>query len=55
MKSMMIDYRDNNNGNIMRKVIDNYEFCIRDGVAYFVSDGTRYNISLASIIQVYTN
>ena len=54
MKSMMIDYRDKD-GKVMRKTIDNYEFCTRDGVAYFASNGTKYNVPIASIIQVYTN
>ena len=54
MKSMMIDYRTKN-GEVVRKEIDNYEFCTRDGIAYFVSGGVKHNVPLSSIIQVYTN
>ena len=56
MKQMMIDYRVHINDEIkfVRKVIDNYEFCVREGVAYFVSCGEYYNIPIEDISQVYT-
>ena len=53
-KDLMIDYRDSNN-NICRKVIDNMEFCVHDGDAYFISDNERYRVPLERVIQVYTN
>ena len=52
-KEMMIDYR-NANEMICRKVIDNMEFCVRDGYVYFISCGKRYQTPLDSVIQVYT-
>lgn len=53
MKQMMIDYRDDE-GNFVRKVIDNYEFCVREEVAYFISNGVRIQVPLQKISQVYT-
>lgn len=53
MKNMMIDYK-NEDGTFSRKVIDNYEFCIRDEVAYFISDGVKINIPIKDVVQVYT-
>lgn len=50
---MMIDYRTND-GMICRKVIDNMEFCVKEGRAYFVSRGERYSVVLRNVIQVYT-
>ncbi len=52
-KMLMIDYRDNF-GTIYRKVIDNMEFCVRNGHAYFISDGVKYSVDLENISQVYT-
>lgn len=52
-KKMMIDYRNDDNS-FERKVIDNFEFCIRDGMAYFASNGAFYKIPLQKISQVYT-
>lgn len=57
MKNMMIDYRakdENEEIQIMRKVVDNYEFCIREGFAYFISEGTKTQVPLPDIVQVYT-
>ena len=51
-KMMMIDYRDAN-GTIRRKTIDNMEFCVRDGDAYFISEGAKYSVPLEDVIQVY--
>lgn len=51
-KVMMIDYRDDEE-NICRKVIDDMEFCVRKGNAYFISDKTKYEVPLESVIQVY--
>ena len=53
-KEMMIDYRDSH-GTICRKVIDDLEFCVREGEMYFISDGIRYHIPLEDVIQVYLN
>ena len=53
-KRMMIDYR-NEDGTFARKVIDDFEFCVRDGVMYFISEGVKYNIPLERCSQVYTN
>ena len=49
---MMIDYRTEEE-EIRRKVIDNCEFCVKDGRVWFVSNGTRYNTELENVIQVY--
>ena len=54
MRNMMIDYRDEN-GTFVRKVIDNFEFCIRDSVAYFISEGVKMQVPIQDISQVYTN
>ena len=53
-KTMMIDYRDDME-EICRKQIDDMEFCVRRGYAWFISNGTRYSIPLESVIQVYLN
>ena len=53
-KVMMIDYRDTN-ATIRRKVIDNMEFCVHDGVVYFISDEQKYSVPLEDVIQVYTS
>lgn len=52
-KRMMIDYRDEN-GIICRKTIDNFEFCIREDIAYFISEGVKCQVPLTDISQVYT-
>ena len=52
-KRMMIDFRDED-GNFVRRVIDNFEFCIRDEQAYFVSDGKQLVVPMKNISQVYT-
>ena len=53
MKNMMIDYK-NEEGTFVRKVIDNYEFCIREEIAYFISEGVKIQVPIKDIIQVYT-
>lgn len=53
-KNLMIDYR-NNKGNVCRKVIDDMEFCVREGHAYFISGGIKYSVPLEDVIQMYTN
>ena len=53
-KYLMIDYRDNN-GTICRKTIDNMEFCVHDGDAYFISNDEQYMVPLERVIQVYIN
>lgn len=59
MKELMIDYRDGINPDgsthFVRKIIDDFEFCIRDGVAYFISDGTKCRVPIQEISQVYTS
>lgn len=50
---MMIDYK-NDNGEFVRKVIDNYEFCVREETAYFISEGVKTAVPLQNIVQVYT-
>ena len=52
-KNLMIDFRDEEE-EIQRKVIDDMEFCVRNGNAYFISDGTRHEVPLDHVIQVYT-
>ena len=57
MKELMIDYRngEDENGEVKfeRKAIDNMEFCVRDGFAYFKSEGKIYQLKLNDISQVY--
>lgn len=53
-KQLMIDYRDGEGG-FIRKVIDDFEFCIRKGFAYFKSDGVTYAVPIEDVSQVYTN
>lgn len=53
-KMMMIDYRDEQ-GTIRRKRIDDFEFCVKDGGVYFISDEVKYHIGLDSVCQVYVN
>ena len=52
-KTLMIDYRDSD-ANVVRREIDNMEFCVRDGYAYFASEGDKYQIMLGDVIQIYT-
>ena len=51
-KNLMIDYR-NDEDMICRKVIDDMEFCVRDGYAYFISEEIKYRVPLDGVIQVY--
>lgn len=51
-KTMMIDYR-NNDGDLFRKVIDDCEFCVRYGCAWFISEGKKFSVELGNVIQVY--
>ena len=51
-QTMMIDYRDNN-GKMYRKAIQNCEFCVRDGLVYFMSGHKQMCVNLNNIIQVY--
>lgn len=51
-KVMMIDYR-NDDGECVRKIIDDSEFCVRQGSAYFISQGEKIRVPLDSVIQVY--
>lgn len=53
-KDLMIDYR-NEFEQICRKVIDDMEFCVRNGAAYFISSGEKYRVPLEDVIQVYLN
>ena len=56
-KAMFIDYRehlDDDKTKFIRKVVDNYEFCVRDGIAYFSSCGQFYQVPLEDVSQVYT-
>ena len=42
-KELMIDY------------LDEMEFCVRDGDAYFISEGEKDCVPLEKVFQVYTN
>ena len=53
MKNLMIDYK-NDEGIFFRRMIDNGEFCIREEIAYFFSDGREYHIPIKNICQVYS-
>ena len=53
MKNMMIDYK-NEEGTFVRKIIDNYEFCVHDNVAYFASEGVKIQVPLQDVVQIYT-
>ena len=55
MKGLMIDYIDAYTGEIVRKRIDNYEFCVRDCVCYFTSRGENFEVELKDVFQVYVN
>ena len=50
--TMMIDYR-NDNGDVIRKAIDRSEFCVKNGYAWFISGGNRFQVELENVIQVY--
>ena len=52
-KTMMIDYRNDTTGVIVRKEIDDAEFCVRDGKAWFISKGEKISTPLDTVIQVY--
>jgi len=56
MKKMMIDYRVSvdEGTKFVRRVIDDYEFCVRDGMAYFISEGIPCEVTLENISQIYT-
>ena len=49
---LMIDYR-NDDGDVLRKTIDRCEFCVKNGYAWFISDGNRFQVELQDVIQVY--
>ena len=51
--TMMIDY--DKDGVIVRKAIDDMEFCVRDGKMYFTSNEKKYEVDLEDIYQVYPN
>ena len=51
-KTMMIDYR-NDEGKLFRKTIDDMEFCVRRGAAWFISAGEKISVPLDNVIQVY--
>ena len=53
-KVMMIDYRDEI-GDIYRKIIDDFEFCVHEQDVYFISSGKKYHIPLDQVVQVYIN
>ena len=50
----MIDYRDGKGG-FIRKTIDDFEFCVRDGIAYFISCGEYISVPVEDISQIYMN
>ena len=52
-KTMMIDYREEVTGVIVRKEIDDAEFCIRNGRAWFISKGEKFNTPIDTVIQVF--
>ena len=51
-KRMMIDYR-NENGDFVRRIVDDCEFCVRRGFAWFISEGTKYSVPLEDVSQVF--
>lgn len=51
-RNMMIDYI-NMDGKMVRKQIDDAEFCIRDGKCVFTSGGKYIEIEIDEIFQVY--
>ncbi len=57
-KEMYIDYREskNHDGTVkfIRKTIDNFEFCVREGMAYFMSGGQSFQVPLECVSQIYT-
>ena len=54
-KQMMIDYRREDGEGFERKQIDDMEFCVRNGMIYFISEGTKYSVPLDQCSQVYLN
>ena len=54
-KQMMIDYRKDDGEGFERKVIDDMEFCVRQGDMYFISEGVKYCIPLDQCSQVFIN
>ena len=53
-KVMMMDYR-NENGDVVRVVIDDMEFCVKYGMVHFIVSGKKLHIPLEHVIQVYLN
>ncbi len=51
--NLTIDYLNDETGRFERRVIDDMEFCIREGIAYFESGGKRYAIPLENVSQLY--
>ena len=52
-KTMMIDYREEVTGVIVRKEIDDNEFCVRDGMIWFISKGEKFNTPIDTAIQIF--
>lgn len=52
-RKLMIDFRDIASGKFIRRAVDDFEFCVREGFAYFSSNGERYEIHLEDISQIY--
>lgn len=56
-KSMFIDYKEHvteYGTKFIRKTIDNYELCVRDGVVCFSSGGIMVRVPLEDVSQIYT-
>lgn len=53
-KILMIDYVDERSGKYIRTIVDDFEFCVREGIAYFDSNGRPCSIPVESISQMYT-
>lgn len=53
MKTLMIDYKDHFHDRIVRCKVDDCSFCVRDGICYFTSNGSDYEIPIEDIFQVY--
>ena len=51
-KQMMIDIRLGD-GYFARFVIDENEFCVRDGVVYFITKGEKKSFPVEDISQVF--
>lgn len=52
-EALMIDYVNEETGKFERKTVDNMEFCVREGIAYFDSCGKTYSIPLENISQMF--